>query len=303
MLNVHINPAGWDARYLACLNQAFPGWGDQRRFDWCFRRRLDLHRPDLMMLTVDDQPAAGSAVTYRTLMTAQGPQEVGIMTGSWTLPAYRRTGLFARIIDESAELARQAGCGRLMAFVTAGNASRRVLEAAGARMDAAHYIAAPAAVAANHASADLTRQPLTDDLAHHLFELASRVKDERARFCYQDAEEFSGQVLHRPNGVEVWRDAEGQFFVFEQTAGTISLIYAFPHDTASGWESNTMRQAAGHAGDQACALFHYTASDPVAVAARSAGFETPPGYIVTLELTSPPHALPEDWLVWNGDRM
>lgn len=114
--------------FLGGLNAAFPGWGGDARFSWCFERALAGRPPDLLVARDGGEVVGGSAVTYRALALPDGARVVaGIMTGSWTLPAARGRGVFTRIVEESLALSP-----RLLAFVTAANASRGRLEAAGA---------------------------------------------------------------------------------------------------------------------------------------------------------------------------
>jgi hypothetical protein len=114
--------------YLDGLRTAFPGWGDEARFAWCFERALAGRDPDLLLVHDGAATIAGSAITYRMLQLPGGARvRAGIMTGSWTLPSARGRGAFTRVIEESRALSP-----RLLAFVTAENPSRRRLEAAGA---------------------------------------------------------------------------------------------------------------------------------------------------------------------------
>ena len=157
--------------YLAGLHSAFPGWGDERRFAWCFERALAGRTPDLLLLHDGDVTIAGSAVTYRMLQLRDGSQvRTGIMTASWTLPEGRGRGAFSRMIGASRELSPL-----LLAFVTAENASRRRLDAAGA-------LAVPSFYCRRATSLPMRR-------------------DRAARFVYEP-EEWRSQFLDRPEAVE-----------------------------------------------------------------------------------------------------
>lgn len=304
MLKVHINPPAVGQVYLPALNAVFPGWGDQRRFDWCFRRATDLRAADLMVLTEDDEPAAGSAVTYRTLATVSGETlAVGIMTGSWTLPTYRRRGLFARMIAESAGIAERNGCGYLLAFVTADNTSRRVLEAAGAEVFPTSYFSAPPRAMAAFRSPRLSPQPLTAEIAGRLYSLVNRPQQECVRFTYTSVRDFSAQIFERPASVQLWSDTGGGYLVTEKSGDMITLIYAALAAKPDDGETGAVRLAAELAGNEACGLYHFSASARFAGNAGEMGLNARPGFITAIALGSKSASLAGRWQVWNGDRM
>lgn len=305
MLKVQVNPAGVEQAYLASLNAVFPEWGDLRSFDWCFRRATDPRAADLMLLTEDDRLAAGSAITYRTL--SAGSDEtiaVGIMTGSWTLPAYRRRGLFARMVSESARIAERKGCSHLLAFVTADNSSRRVLETMGARVFPTRYFSAPPSAVPAFRSPGLSAQPLTPEIASRLFSLSHPPERSGVRFTYSGVADFSAQILERPAGVQLWSDADGRYLVTEKSGNMIKLIYASPSTEPDGGGSRAVRLAAGLAGNEACGLYHFSASAEFLEAAQEMGLRSRPGFITAIALGSEPISLAAGpWEVWNGDRM
>ena len=157
--------------YLAALNACFPGWGGPERFAWCFERVVADREPDLFLLHDNDSVIAGSAVTYRRITLPDGSiLRTGIMTASWTLPSARGRGAFFRLIEESRQVSPE-----LVAFVTAENASRRRLEAAGARAIPSFYCR------------KVTTLPPAREAA--------------VRFTYTDAE-WRAQFLDRPGTVE-----------------------------------------------------------------------------------------------------
>lgn len=188
------------ARYLACLNTCFPGWGDRATFDWVFRRRVGEHASDLMIIEVDGEWIAGSAVSYRPLVLPNGNTvTAGIMTGSWTLAAARGRGCFTRIIDESIAFVREKHGALLLAFVTVSNASYRRLAAAGAALFPTLYTFSSAetpqveAASGDAAPVDVTPTP---SLVAELEQRASALADGHLHFAYR-GDEWAKQLLHR----------------------------------------------------------------------------------------------------------
>jgi GNAT superfamily N-acetyltransferase len=205
MREVRYNDVELDEAYLDGLNACFGGWGDQTHFTWVFERSSGSHPPDRMAIIDDGEFLAGSGISYRVVRLPNGASmHVGIMTGSWTLPAARGRGVFTTIIEESRQRATDHGCALLLAFVTHDNPSRRALERAGSAMFPTWYVfgapdglePTPPAVSVVH---DLDDQREARDAALRRF----------VRFAYPTAEAFQGQFVHRPSPVEVRRYPSG----------------------------------------------------------------------------------------------
>lgn len=188
--------------YLAALNHCFPGWGDERRFDWCFARALAGRKPDLLVLRDGGDPIAGSAITYRMLELTDGTRvRAGIMSGSWTLPAARGRGAFTRILHASREIALTRDAPLLLGFVTATNFSRQGLISAGALEIPSYYCRLSPG----------QRAVLP----------APRVG--AARFVYSE-EEWRSQFLERPNEVERVGGA-GWNAILERSGATDRILH------------------------------------------------------------------------------
>ena len=127
-----INPDNYSKNYINYLNTCFPNWGNEETYNWVFNRKIGKHQADIMLITDENNEViAGSGVTYRTLKIDNTTINVGIMTGSWTLPQARGKGCFTQIIKESVTLCAQKKVPFLTAFVTETNASYRRLKEAG----------------------------------------------------------------------------------------------------------------------------------------------------------------------------
>lgn len=190
------NPPNAESLYLQSLNACFPGWGDERAYEWALRRRVGGPATDLMLLRDGNELLAGSAVSYRQLVTESGRRAlVGIMTGSWTLPAARGRGAFTRIIDESVALTREHGGALLLAFVTETNASFRRLQAAGSVLFPTRYVSSAPGLPSRGAGTPF--QEHEAPAARDWFEKFEKSRPVGAHFHYETADEWAGQQLER----------------------------------------------------------------------------------------------------------
>ena len=220
-MEIERNPPGAEALYLESLNLCFPGWGDARAYDWVFRRRAGGPAADQMLLREGGELLAGSAVSYRTLVTAAGRRAlVGIMTGSWTLPAARGRGAFTTIIEESVALTKAHGGALLLAFVTETNASFRRLEAAGSVLFPTRYVSGRAGLSAPGA------RPCTEQQdARSWFERFEQARPSGAHFAYATQEEWAGQHVDR-SGQPMLVEIDGAGAAMVETHGDFDRIQA-----------------------------------------------------------------------------
>ena len=108
-MKIEAAPPSEDKRYLEALQSCFGGWGGETEFDWYFRRPFAGAVADRFVIADEGEWIAGSAVSWRRLAEPDGTgRKVGIMTGSWTLPAARGRGCFAAIIEHSRAAVRRA---------------------------------------------------------------------------------------------------------------------------------------------------------------------------------------------------
>jgi GNAT superfamily N-acetyltransferase len=271
--------------HLAGLNRNFTNWGSRDQLDWVLRA-FGGQPADAFALREDGRLAAGSIVSYRAIGQAEVTHRVGIMTASWTDPEMRGRGLFSAMIDQSADLARQRGAVALLAFVTADNASRRRLEAAGSSMTPSWYLSVPA-------DSDGRPWPEASDVGVALATLEVQRKEmaaDRARFVYPTALDAQGHLLDRSSNVRVLASASGAIAVVQRVDRTLRVL--------AGTESPDL--PCGPGVDD---LFRFTTDARIAdQAATVPGGRIKPGYLTVLPLTEgwrPPTA----WFVESGDRM
>lgn len=210
-IELQINPVGIAGDYLRCLNRAFGSWGDEANFAWAFEREAGSFPSDLMTMRLDGELVAGSAVSYRKARLRSGAEvDVGIMTGSWTLPAARGQGCFTRSIEASVEVTRDRGGALLLAFVTESNASSRRLAAAGSGLFPIDYVfSTDDTPAAGQPPLEVT--PAADVDAALSWIAGTLAGHRRGAFHlhYPTKDSLREQILGRPNPVEVLELREG----------------------------------------------------------------------------------------------
>lgn len=126
--------------YLHNLNECFPNWGDISYFDWVYTSVSECHEPSFLQLFENsEQPIAGTGITYRQLHKENNIIEIGVLTGSWTLPESRGKGAFTQIIQQSAKHIFSKGVDALCAYVVATNPSYKRLLAEGSSVIPLYY--------------------------------------------------------------------------------------------------------------------------------------------------------------------
>lgn len=133
MLKIEINPSHLKAEILKNLNLCFPNWGSNIQYHWYFERSVTELKPDIIIFRNEsDEIIAGSAISYRQIKLSDHKiYQIGIMTGSWTLPAARGMGCFTEMINTSKVICKEKNVDFLTAFVTEDNPSYRRLHSAG----------------------------------------------------------------------------------------------------------------------------------------------------------------------------
>lgn len=189
------------AGYIAGLQQAFNGWGDDALFRWCFERDSGAGPATFLTGWVDDELVAGSAVVWRQLDLHGERQKIGIMSGSWTLPAARGKGFFSQMIETSLQTCRDEGASRLLAFVTENNGSRRRLEAAGSQM-------IPSSYCKTTVTGDATTLVPTAADPASVYQSYLLSRSARGHIAYPERAQWAGQMVNRRQQVQVF-DAAG----------------------------------------------------------------------------------------------
>jgi hypothetical protein len=269
-----------DARqFVSGANLAFGDWGDERFFDWAFRRVVAGRAADILLLEDGDRTIAGSAIVYRRMHCPNGEQLAAVICSSWTLPAARGRGAFTRMLAATCDIAG-ANNAIVLGFGRMDNASRRRFEALGAGMHPTFYCRSIPTVS----SAD--PENLTEieimDAEPKLFPSAG------SGFLYESAE-WRAQFIERPGSIECLGVRDKWAAIVEQAPGfdrvhAISDVRALP-------------RLATRAHARGARLFFYRTQPPVTELAGFA-FEWTAGFLPTL-----PASRITDWSFQNGDRM
>jgi hypothetical protein len=303
-LKIEPAPPGADSRYLEALQSCFGGWGGETEFDWYFRRPFAGAVADRFVI-VDEQGEwiAGSAVSWRKLADAGGTERtVGIMTGSWTLPAARGRGCFGTIIEHSRLLCVERGADWLIAFVTQDNPSRRQLERAGSLMIPTDYLWSEEGARAPESGAEPHRLEPSPDRIEALWRRHSALGEGRVRFLYEDPQAWAGQLVDRPLATDLL-EVEGRgdvlverHIVFDRILATIP---SSPDDRLE--LARAVRARALRGGRR---FFAFTSRAEEAAEYREAlGLGGTAGFITLLPAASPAPGAGLPWSVESGDRV
>jgi GNAT superfamily N-acetyltransferase len=250
--------------YLRGANEAFGEWGDDATYRWAFRDNTEL-------LFVDDGGVtiAASAILERTL--ADGGR-AAIIAGSWTLPAARGRGVFARILDETCAIAAENGA-LLFGFGRRENASARRFDAVGAGMHRSFYCR----------STDTRR-------GESITNIEPDFASFRSSFRYT-REEWQAQFLDRPHAQIDCVGVAGEWSAIVERRPDFDRVHAITN--ASKLPSLVARaHAAGRR------LFCYTTRVACAELLAAHGFEWTEGFVSTI-----PASPFTGWDFQNGDRM
>jgi hypothetical protein len=227
-----LNPHNYSETYLKNLNSCFPNWGNVDRFNWVFSGRSHTKKADIFIFTSDEgEILAGSAVTYRTIRFPDDTMtEIGIMTGSWTLPLARGRGCFSNAIKKSCEIAAQRKVPFLSAFVTASNASFRRLRDAGSYLIETKYLISQTLNTENIDTFETSVKvlPPSGENLIRLYEERKIKLKSTIHFAYQ-YDEFVTQFIHRIDPIFVLEIGD-EHAIIEETESIFQLHYCTMYD-------------------------------------------------------------------------
>jgi len=212
-MKIERNPINSKQDILKSLNLCFPNWGGNLQYEWYFEREISMHSPDLIIFRNDDnEMIAGSAISYRQIRWRDGKiYQIGIMTGSWTLPAARGMGCFTKMIEISKEICKEKQVEFLTAFVTENNASyRRLLKAGSFCVPANNYFFE----IPNNSSDAKVRKLTWSELKFENKELGDTLY-KQIGFNY-DLEAFSKQIIERIFPVHCY-EYKNEFYIVEES--------------------------------------------------------------------------------------
>jgi GNAT superfamily N-acetyltransferase len=282
-VDVEVNVPGIAAEYLTGLNRCFPDWGGPDTYLWAFERIVGAASPDLMGLRHDQRLVAGSAVSYRQVALASGAKmEVGIMTGSWTLPEARGQGYFTRMIEESLRLANQRRAALLLAFVTEDNPSARRLTAAGSARFPTSYLFSTPDTPLPGSSLEPRALSDVDNSLGDIMSIREMEQTGFTRFVYPTSDVWRSQFVERPGNIDVLALGGGAWCVLEHSrkSDRVQLIVV---DRASGVSLGAcLRGLLRQAVRRSRQLFLFTTQPAVAEEGQRLGLTLKPGFLTAL---------------------
>ncbi len=282
-IKVEINPKGFESEYLKCLNICFGHWGNHRAYTWAFERSVGALKTDLMVLRKGGKLLAGSAVNYRKIMLSDGKTiDVGIMTGSWTLPEARGQKCFSRIIQESVQLAAKQNCALLLAFVTEENASYRRLAEAGSALFPTYYMVSTPETPKPNYSLPINLVSDPNILIEKIMRNLESAQKNKSHFVYSSSGDWSSQFLKRPENTEFLAIADDAWCVIEkgETTDRLELLVLDPNSCLIFRDClNSLLQRAMDNGRQ---LFLFTSLSAMHQELQQLRLRTIPGHLTAL---------------------
>jgi hypothetical protein len=277
--DIVLNPKGMESIYIDYLNISFGHWGDAAFYKWCFDRQIGDLKADIMIFKQDEKIIAGSAVTYRKARLGKSVINIGIMTGSWTVPEARGQGCFTKIIEESLSLASHKGAGLLIAFLTESNASFRRLANAGSSLFPTHYLFSDQNTPTPESGHVVSPVSDINKGIETIFETLRKHQDGFAHFIYT-LKEWESQFWERPGKTELLRiDHVGSAIIEKKGDFDRLLFLSLKEERAF---TDCIRALLRRALENGRKLFLFTTSTFWKDECIKLGFGHSPGYLTAL---------------------
>lgn len=220
-----LNPKNYEDDYLLNLNECFPSWGNLATLDWVIKRKFNQQVPDFFLIKSDqDAVLAGSAISYRKLKSNQNDIfEIGIMTGSWTLPISRGLGCFTETIKISNQIIATHKKDFLTAFVTESNASFRRLRDAGSLLIPTNYIISQKLESNIVTSNEIEILEKSEKNMQFIFDKREELLQSKLHFEYSFTD-FKNQFINRINPTYILK-IDTNYAIIEETPKMFQLHY------------------------------------------------------------------------------
>lgn len=299
-MKIIINPKEYSDQYLFNLNKCFNCWGDKNNYDWVFNRDLDEYQSDIILINNENnQPLAGSAITYRKIVNDAGiEQQIGIMTGSWTLPEARGKGCFTKMIEVSKKVCLEKNVHHLTAFVVQTNPSYRRLQNAGSILiPTSHYI--------SNSSVSLTYGKINILLKDSknqemIYERYNKLHSTIPRFKYT-FEEFIKQYINRLSKTELIK-INKDFAIIEETE-TIVKILLVTYENMSSCRDNILDIISWVKSNMSKETLFYSSKKELDKFFKNYKFEYIPGFFTVLNTSVQNDFIFEGININMGDKM
>lgn len=282
MEKIVLNPAGYEAEYLEKLNECFNNWGGQREYYWGFNRQIGVHSTDFLIIKNEEEEViAGSAVSYRKLEGRGKSIDIGIMTGSWTLPAVRGKGCFTRMIHESKDLCKEKNVPYLTAFVTETNASCRRLQSEGSFLFPTYHLFSPEFPFEEEGlpGTEVLQKDAGTNRAVY-----ERVKESSAAFLHfsYNFEEFVGQYIERIKETTILK-VNKDFVIIEDGQDEVKILLMTYLDEQT-FSNNIMAITNWCLENRSKKTFYFSTRKEILDLCADLGFQNAPGYFTIMSV-------------------
>jgi hypothetical protein len=322
---IHAAGRGLDrAAYLAFLRTAFGERWTDAAFDFYLGRSFNGRASEVLVRAQGDRILAGLGICYREvrLSARSAPIRVAVLSAGGTLPAARRTGQYAALLQCMLHRVRDQGCVAALGFVTRRNGSGLGLVRLGARTVPSFYVTS-AGRAGRRATG--TGGPLPPRRDSRAKPLPVRRYDRRssaeagactAGFHYERDEDWLSQFVHRPNPVRLVRLSHESVALLETVSPAdrpYSRARARPVERLQ-WIACPKAKMTANIARLARAsrslgreFFMYTLDALEAEAARRAGLAIRAGYLMLLPIDATcadwRDLAGSSWRLQSGDRL
>lgn len=280
MEKITINPEDYKEDYIENLNACFNGWGGEKEYEWGFNRKSGELNSDIMLIENDeDGVIAGSAVSYRKLSGKTASFDIGIMTGSWTLPAARKKGCFTKMIHCSKDLCEEKNVPFLTAFVTAVNPSSRRLETEGSYMLPTWHLFSPEVLFEEEGGIKAEILNHNEKVYHTIYDTIQERQSEFLNFNYK-FEEFVGQYLERIKKTTVLRILD-DFAILEYGVNEVKVLLITYSDKES-LKSNIQAVTNWCLTNRSSKAFFFSTRSEFKEVCENLDFQIAPGYFTIL---------------------
>lgn len=275
-----INPENYQSDYIKNLNECFSGWGGNREYDWVFNRKVGEHSSDILLIqNEEDGVIAGSGISYRKLSGKNISVDIGIMTGSWTLPAARKKGCFTKMINCSRDLCKENDVPFLTAFVTETNPSSRRLEAEGSFMYPTYHLFSPEILFEDDTFSLAEVLKNKEKYYQQIYDTVQETQSGFLNFNYT-YEEFVGQYFERIKETTVLKINE-DFAILEDGVNEVKVLLLTYSDEGS-LRTNIKAVTNWCLNKRSVKAFFFTTREEFRKVGESLGFTITPGYFTIL---------------------
>lgn len=279
MENIIINPENFQENYLDFLNVCFPNWGTEKDYEWVFERIVGDKKSDIMIIN-DDQNniLAGSGISYRKLRKEDEKKiDIGIMTGSWTLPIARGKGCFTKIIDISKKICEQRNVHFLTAFVMESNPSFRRLKEAGSHLIPTYHFKSKDSN--NEGKFETSVIKVNSQLRSEIYYKFIETGKGYLNFSYSE-DEFYGQYMNSSRNIEILK-VGSDYAILEETQNIIKVLFV-THNSLEIYEQNIISINSWAKKERSKNLLLFTTINDKAKVLNVLGYEKLPGYFTIL---------------------